>query len=124
MTEEQKIGTVEKYETVYAPLRQFGIPARVWDEVLDEMFDLPVGQVPGPLQMVHSSAKTEIATLLDMFPRKEGVSDHDYVRGIMEDANAYWQTLAPIDRDFWEFDLERGVSKKRLPNDEPPRRFH
>lgn len=42
----------------------------------------------------------------------KGVSDHAYVRSILETANEYWQTLPPIDRDFWEFDPNTGESMK------------
>ncbi|WP_263418689.1 hypothetical protein [Terriglobus albidus] len=120
---ERKPGTVETYATVYEPLKPFGIPAQVWDEVLDEMFGLPLGQVPGPMQMIHNTAKAN-AMVAERLLRKEGMSDREYVRYLLEDANAFWQTLDPIDRDYWEFDLERGISVKRVPGDEPPRRHH
>jgi len=38
----RKQGTVESYEHIYEPLKQLGVPARVWDEVLDEMFHEPL----------------------------------------------------------------------------------
>ena len=121
---ERKPGTVEIYATVYEPLKPFGIPAQVWDEVLDEMFGLPLGQVPGPMQMIHNVAKAN-DLVSERLLRKEGMSDRDYVRFLLEDANAFWQTLDPIDRNYWEFDLERGVSVKRVPGEElPPRRHH
>jgi hypothetical protein len=51
-------GIVERYETVYAPLKQFGVPPDVWDEVMEEMFGSHHQTVPGAFQMLYSAAKT------------------------------------------------------------------
>jgi hypothetical protein len=104
-------GIVERYETVYAPLKQFGVPPDVWDEVMEEMFGPHHQTVPGAFQMLYSAATTGDRDTTD-FPRKEGVSDHAYVRSILETANEYWRTLPPIDRDYWEFDPHTGESVK------------
>jgi hypothetical protein len=85
---ERKPGTVETYATVYEPLKQFGIPAQVWDEVLYEMFGLPLGQVPGPMQMVLNAAKANDMPS-ERLTRKDGISDREYVRFILEDAAAF-----------------------------------
>lgn len=45
---------VERYEAVYAPLKQFGVPARVWDEVIAEMFGPHRQTVPSAFQMPFS----------------------------------------------------------------------
>src|ERR1700754_3390759 len=100
-------GIVERYETVYAPLKQFGVPPDGWGEGMEEMFGPHQQRVPGAFQMLYSAAKAGERDTTD-FPRKKGVSNHAYVRSILETANEYWQTLALIDRDYWEFDPHTG----------------
>jgi len=110
------MGIVEQYEAVYAPLKQFGVPANVWDEVLEEMFGpTQPPKVPGVFQMICLAVKDGQREAAD-FPREDDMTDHAYVRSILEDANAFWQTLPPIDRIFWEFDPETCTSIKVLPS--------
>lgn len=87
-------GIVERYETVYAPLKQFGVPPDVWDEVMEEMFGPHYQTVPGAFQMLYSAAKTGDRDTTD-FTRKGGVSDHAYVRSILETAKRILADIAP-----------------------------
>jgi len=48
--DERKRGTVETYPDVYEPLKQLGVPASVWDEVLQEIFNEPFGKLATPFQ--------------------------------------------------------------------------
>jgi hypothetical protein len=78
---------------------------------MEEMFGAHHQTVPGAFQMLYSAANTGDRDTTDSL-RKEGVSDDVYVRSILQTANEYWQTLAPIDRDYWEFDPHTGESMK------------
>jgi hypothetical protein len=50
MTDERKRGTVETYVEVYEPLKQLGVPASVWDEILEDVFHEPFGTLAPPFQ--------------------------------------------------------------------------
>jgi hypothetical protein len=63
---------------VYEPLKQLGVSASVWDEVLQEVSNEPFGTLAPPFQEL--SVELEIGTA--DYPRSDGSSDHDYVRSI------------------------------------------
>ena len=73
---ERKRGTVETYHEIYEPLKQLGVPASIWDEVLQEIFQEPFGKLPPVFQELLFELEIGRAA----YPRPDGISDHDYVR--------------------------------------------
>ena len=79
----KQIGIVEAYTEVYEPLKQFGVPARVWDAALDEMFDMKSLQFPWEFQELVFDLEVGKKAAKD-FLRAEGMSDQDYVCSILK----------------------------------------
>ena len=111
--DERKRGTVEMYPEVYEPLKQLGVPASVWDEVLQEIFNEPFGKLATPFQ--------ELLFELEMgkadYPRPDGINDHDYVRSIMTWAVAAFEAKGTdharlMRDDSWNYDDALGVRTK------------
>ena len=120
MTEKIKPVTVQTYAEVYEPLRQLGISSSVWDEVLEEMFAVPFGELSVPFQEPLFELEVGKKTPSD-YPRTEGVSEHDYVRGILKQAETESKAKGLIhaqlmNDDGFEYDECHGVSKKMIPN--------
>ena len=57
--------------------------AIVWDDVLDELFDEPFGNIPGPFGFLLADLNGEIGPQRLDYSRPEGISDHDYVRKLL-----------------------------------------
>jgi hypothetical protein len=120
VTENIKRGTVETYAEVYEPLKQLGVSPSVWDEVLSEIFAAPFGELPVPFQELLFELEVGKKTPSD-YPRTEGASDHDYVRGILRRAEAESKAKGLIHAQLmndegFEYDERLGVSKKMVPN--------
>src|ERR1700744_460538 len=108
--DERKRGTVETYPEVYEPLKQLGVPASVWDEVLQEMFDEPFGRLALPFQELLFELEIGKAD----YPRPYGINDHDYVRSILTKAVAAFETKGTdharlMSDDSWTDDDALGV---------------
>jgi len=109
-------GTVESYPDVYEALKQFGMPARVWDEVLDEIFHEPFGTLAPAFQELLFELEVGRKTGAD-YPRPDGVGDHDFVRCILTQVVAAFEGKGAdhgrlmID-DSWDYDEARGVHTK------------
>jgi hypothetical protein len=117
---QKKQGTVETYAEVYEPLRALGVPAPVWDEVLEEIFAAPFGELPVPFQELLFELEVGKKASSD-YLRSEGVSDHDYVRGILEQAETETKAKGLIHTQLmndegFEYDAKLGVSKKMIAN--------
>jgi hypothetical protein len=48
MSEEDMDRRVSSNPFVYDQLKLLGVSASIWDDVLDELFDEPLGNIPGP----------------------------------------------------------------------------
>jgi hypothetical protein len=108
-----KQGTVEAYPGVYEPLKQLGVPAAVWDEVLGEIFHEPFGTLAPPFQELLFELEIGKAD----YPRPAGISDHDYVRNILKDTVAVFEAKGAdharlMGDDGWYYDETRGVRVK------------
>jgi hypothetical protein len=88
---------------VYDQLKGLGVSARVWDDVLDELFDEPFGNIPGPFGFVLADLSEEIGPQRLDYSRPESISDHDYVRNLLRQsieelssAPSYQTMMVPI----------------------------
>jgi hypothetical protein len=117
---EKKRGTVETYAEVYESLRALGVPAPVWDEVSEEIFAAPFGELPVPFQEFLFELEVGKKTPLD-YPRPERATDHEYVRGILKQAEAESKAKGLVHAQLmsdegFEYDAKLGVSKKEIAN--------
>ena len=111
--DERKRGTVEMYPEVYEPLKQLGVPASVWDEVLQEIFNEPFGTLASPFQELLFEFEIGKAD----YPRPDGINDHDYVRSILTKAVAAFKGKGAdyarlMSDDSWIEDDTLGVRTK------------
>jgi len=118
--DDQKRGTIESYEDVYEPLKQFDVPARVWDDVLDEIFHEPFGTLAQPFQELLFELEVRNKAQAD-YPRPDGISDHDFVRVILRQAVAVFEAKGRnharlMSDDGWGYDETLGVSIKPAKN--------
>jgi hypothetical protein len=75
--------TVSSNPLIYDQLRSLGVNASVWDDVLDELFDEPFGNIPGPFGFLLADLNGKIGPQRLDYSRPEGISDHDYVRKLL-----------------------------------------
>ena len=64
-------------------LKGLGVSASVWDDVLDEVFDEPFGNIPGPFGFLLADLTEKIGPQRLDYSRTEAVSDYDYVRSLL-----------------------------------------
>jgi len=86
MDSEDMDRTVSSNPFVYDQLKSLGVSASVWDDVLDELFDEPFGNIPGPFGFVVDDLNGKIGPQRLDYSRPEAISDHDYVRSLLRQA--------------------------------------
>jgi hypothetical protein len=111
--DERKQGTIESYEPYFEPLKQFGVLLSVWDQVLEEMFHQPFGTLALPFQELVFELEVGKKGLAD-YPRPDGISDHDFVRGVLEQAVAAFDAKGAdnarlMSDDSWVYNEALGV---------------
>jgi len=83
MSAEDMDRTVSSNHFIYDQLKSLGVSADVWDDVLDELFDEPSGNIPGPLGFLLADLNGKIGPRRLVYSRPEGISDRDYVRRLL-----------------------------------------
>ena len=83
MSAEDMDRTVSSNPFVYDQLKLLGVGASVWDDVLDELFDEPFGNIPGPFGFLLADLNGKIGPPRLDYSRPGSISDHDYVRKLL-----------------------------------------
>jgi hypothetical protein len=84
MNAEDMDRTVSSNPFIYDQLKPLGVSASVWDDVLDELFDEPFGNIPGPFGFLLDDLNGKIGPRRLDYSRPEGISDHGYVRKLLK----------------------------------------
>ena len=83
MDSEDTDRTVSSNPFIYDKLKGLGVSASVWDDVLDELFDEPFGNISGPFGFLLADLNGKIGPQRLDYSRPEAISDHEYVRNLL-----------------------------------------
>lgn len=86
MATEDTDGTVSSNPFVYDQIKSLGVGASVWDDVLDELFNEPLGNIPGPFGFILADFNGKIGPRQLDYSRPTGISDHEYVCSLLRQA--------------------------------------
>jgi hypothetical protein len=75
--------TVSSNPFIYDQLKLLGVSASVWDDVLDELFGEPLGNIAGPFGFLLDDLNGKIGPQRLDYSRPLYISDHDYVRKLL-----------------------------------------
>ena len=114
--EDRKPGIIVTYDYVFEQLKQFSIPAEVWDDVHHELFHQPFGKLALPFQELLFDLEVGKKSSAD-YLRPNGMSDHDFVRGVLKQATTDLEAKGEdysrlTSDDSWIEDSELGVRFK------------
>jgi hypothetical protein len=88
VSEERRLGYIEDSPDIFKRIESLGVPARIWDEVIGEMFDLHAwSHLPGAFDQIWTDWHYLKGREYD-YTRAQGVSDRDYVRGLLLQAES------------------------------------
>ena len=121
MDSEDMDRTVSSIPGLYDDLKGLGVSASVWDDVLDELFDEPFGNIPGPFVFLLDDLNGKIGPQRFDYSRPEGISDHDYVRNLLRQVIEYFADDPKLPNnegdcgeaieEYWAKDLEDHASR-------------
>ena len=83
MSAEDMDRTVSSNPFIYDQLNGLGVGASVWDDVLDEFFEEPFGNIPGPFGFLLDDLNEKIGPRRVDYSRPGGISDHEFVRRLL-----------------------------------------
>jgi hypothetical protein len=83
MSAEDMDRTVLSNPSIYDQLKLLGVRASIWDDVLEELFDEPFGNIPGPFGFLLADLNGKIGQQRLDYSRPGGISDHDYVQKLL-----------------------------------------
>jgi hypothetical protein len=86
MSAEDMDRTVSSNPFIYGQLNTLGVRAAVWDDVLDELFDEPFGNIPGAFGFLLDDLNGKIGPQRLDYSRSGAISDHDFVRKLLRQA--------------------------------------
>ena len=86
MSAEDRDRTVSSNPFLYDQLKSLEVSAGVWDDVLDEVFNEPFGNIPGSFGFLVDDLNGKIGPRRLDYSRPGGISDHDYVRKLLRQA--------------------------------------
>ncbi len=75
--------TVSSNPFIYDPIKGLGVSASIWDDVLDELFDEPFGNVPDRLVFSWMISMGRLDLRGWTTPDLKPFPDHDYVRNLL-----------------------------------------